>query len=106
MPFCGMDSVIKWRQNLKDSWRSALAGGMLCAGLGLAGFVLSHGLIYSSYDLLFFPSKRRPPPGDVVIIYMDDRSFKELRQTGIENWDRAEHARIVDRLTADHARVV
>jgi CHASE2 domain-containing sensor protein len=98
--------VIRWLQNLKDSWRNALAGGAICAGIGLAAFILSHGLTYSSYDLLFVPSKSRPPPEEVVILYMDDRSARELHQIGPENWDRGEHAKIVDRLTADGARVV
>ncbi len=98
--------MIKWRQDLTTCWRSALAGSAICAGIGLFAFYFAHGLIYLSYDLLFIPRERQRCPDGVVILYIDDRSFKELSQASAENWDRNLHAKIVDRMTADGARVV
>jgi CHASE2 domain-containing sensor protein len=96
---------MKWRTKLSSSWRSALAGAVLCIALGLGLLRWGHELVYLSYDLLFV--FRNPPPLDeIVIVYMDDRSFNELKQDNISYWDRNLHAALLDRLTLDHAKLV
>lgn len=87
-------------------WRSALAGAVLCALFGLALWWGS-GLPMLGYDLLFFlKTPGMSPPREVVIVYMTDDSFARLGQASVPNWDRQLHAQLVDRLTADRARVV
>jgi len=97
----------KWRDKLSTSHRSAAYGGALSLALGLVAFAFSHELLLLGYDLLFLRGfSPRHAPGDLVIIHLDDHSFKTLGQTSVPNWDRKLHARLLDRLTADQARVV
>src|SRR5688572_1174643 len=87
------------------SWHSALAGAALCALLGILLFLLGGWPVALGYDLLFF-FRKSPPPNDIATIYMDDDSFKDLRQTSLPNWDRNLHATLLDRLTADGCKLV
>ena len=59
----------------------------------------------SSYDLLFLP---RPALAvdEVVIVYLDEDSHKELGQKFNQPWDRHLHARLVEQLTAVGAKAV
>jgi CHASE2 domain-containing sensor protein len=86
-------------------WRSALAGAALCVAVGFGLVRWGHELVFLSYDLLFL-FRRSTPPDEVVIVYMDDRSFDELKQTSTPAWDRDLHAQLLDRLTAAEARLV
>ncbi|PYJ05870.1 MAG: hypothetical protein DME25_07655, partial [Verrucomicrobia bacterium] len=94
-----------WRNRLSASWRSALVGGALCTGLGLILLFWGNPLFYLSYDLLFL-FRSRPPLDEVVLIYMDDRSFQKLGQASVPNWDRDLHAQLLERFTEDQARLV
>jgi CHASE2 domain-containing sensor protein len=89
------------------SWRSALVGAALCMGFGLVLLWWNGRLTYFSYDLLFLPGFRRAAPIDNVrIVYMDDASFSKLGQKNTMDWDRNLHARLLDRLTSDGAKLV
>jgi CHASE2 domain-containing sensor protein len=87
-------------------WRSALCSAAVCA---LAGLVLQGPaggwLANWSYDLAVMLRPRAAPPEELVIVYMDEKSFRELRQEP-KSWDRALHAGLIERLTRDQARVV
>lgn len=99
----------KWRDKLRAvriSWREAAAGALLCSLLGIATLKISTELEILGYDLLFLPGFKRPVPQEVVIIDLDDYSFRELKQINVPNWDRNLHAQLIDRMTADQARVV
>jgi len=97
----------KWRDKLGVLWRNALAGAALCIALGLAFLILGNEVVVLSYDFLFLPgTHRRTPPEELIIVHIDDKSFREFRQTGVPTWDRNLHAQVVDRMTADKARVV
>lgn len=48
----------------------------------------------------------RPATEGIVLIYMDEESMQRLGQTPGGSWDRALHARLVERLTRDGARAV
>src|SRR4051812_17131076 len=93
-------------QSRKSFW-GGLVGALLGAGTGIALLYLKFGLglIHLSYDLPFAirPSTR---PDEVMMVYMDDDSHKELNQPRNEPWSRALHAQLLDRLTADAARGV
>ena len=98
---------MKSRSNPGASWRSALVGAVLGVLLGVALLGLGFGerLALLGYDLVFL--FRSPPQfQNLEIIYMDDQSFAELGQRSAANWDRNLHAQLVDRLTADGARLV
>jgi CHASE2 domain-containing sensor protein len=96
---------MNWRSKLNARWRSALAGAGICLVLGFIFLRWGHELVFLSYDFLFL--FRNPgPPKDVVIVYLDSSSFGDLKQTTAPEWDRNQHARLLDRLTAEQARVV
>ena len=98
---------MKQRSSLVASWPGALAGAVLCVLLGAAFLQLDLGgrLVSLGYDLVFL-FRSTPPLDDLEIIYMDDQSFAELGQRNAANWDRNLHAQLLDRLTADGARLV
>lgn len=62
-------------------------------------------LVHLSYDLLF---QFKPPitPAEVVMVYMDDESHRELNQPYHTAWDRAVHARLLNKLTDDGVKAV
>ena len=96
----------KWRDKLSASWRHTLSGAVLTALVGLLGLFVAKELRLLSYDLLFLPWKASPRIDDFHIIYMDDRSFKDLKQATMQSWDLNLHAELVDRMTRDGARLV
>jgi CHASE2 domain-containing sensor protein len=98
-------SIMNWRSKLKASWRSALAGAAICVVFGAILLMIRGWPVYLSYDLLFFWSKR-PMPEEVVIVYLDDHSFKDLGQTNTATWDRNLHANLLERLTQDGCKLV
>ena len=93
------------RKKFFAPWRTALGGAALCATLGILLLWLGGWPVWLSYDLLFLV-RETPPLDDVVIIYMDDPSFKRLHQSSTPNWDRNLHAELLNRLTADQSRLV
>src|SRR5882672_5827896 len=98
---------MKWRKKLNAPQRSAALGAVICLALGLLTYGISHEILLLGYDLLFLPGvHKRGIPQDLVIIHLDDHSFKKLGQTSVPSWDRNLHAQILDRLTADQTRVV
>src|SRR5688572_25564107 len=100
---------MKWRKYVVASWRSVLAGALLCAVLGvmLLALSLGQGLVHLSYDLLFrLPFRTGSPPEEVVIVQIDTRSLGEMGQTNAAFWSLDEHAKLLDRLGNDGARVV
>jgi CHASE2 domain-containing sensor protein len=96
---------MNWRSKLNACWRSALAGAGICVVLGFVFLRWGHELVFLSYDLLFL-FRTPTPPQDVVIVYLDSSSFSDLKQTSTTEWDRNQHAKLLDRLTAEQARVV
>jgi CHASE2 domain-containing sensor protein len=63
------------------------------------------GLDNLSYDLLFL-FKPWETPREMVIVYMDDESDRAFGQAVKVRWDRSIHARLLERLTADQAKLV
>ena len=86
---------------------SALLCGLVAAllGWGLLEFPLGSGLVTQSYDLLHvFSGESRVT--EAVLVYLDEKSHQDLEQPQNAPWDRALHARLVQRLTQAGARVV
>ena len=78
---------------------SVLLGWLLLLPLGTPNLP-----VRLSYDLLqlFLPESREPKP---VLIYMDEHAMEDYHQKP-GDWDRSLHARLLDRLSADQARLV
>src|SRR5437773_5879545 len=96
-----------WSPKRKLGWRSPAA----CAALtGVAGLLCLGDPWRSrferlSYDLPFLFA----PKGsfaDVIVVERDQKSYDELRQKYDEKWDRSLYARLLDKLTADGAKLV
>ena len=100
-----MPRILAQAKARTTNWRSALAGVALCVVVGLIFLRWGHELVFLSYDLLFL-FRNQTSPAEVVIVYMDDQSFNKLSQTSVLDWDRNRHAELLDRLTADGARLV
>jgi adenylate cyclase len=85
-----------------------IAAGMLLAvllGLACLRYSFAEPLTRLSYDLPFL--WRAPlDTHEVALIYIDEYSAKQLNQPLDDVWNRALHAPLLDRLTADKARLV
>ncbi len=82
--------------------------GLFVAALGwfLHEFAVGSGLVNLSYDLLHILRWREIPVREAVIVYLDEQSHLELGQPQNAPWDRALHARMIDRLSAAGARAI
>ena len=96
------------RKNItRQNWLGGGLGVLLAVTLGVGlldpNLNLGKKLIDLSYDL---PFAKRPvvKPKEVVMIYMDDDSHRELQQPYDGPWDRGIFAQLVERLTADQAK--
>jgi adenylate cyclase len=80
--------------------------GLAAAGLavGAARLHVLRGLELGSVDVRFAVRGRQAPPRDVVVVQVDERTLDDL---GVR-WPfrRSLHARLIDRLRADGARVI
>jgi adenylate cyclase len=90
----------------KPSWGGVI-GALIAAlvGVSLLVFKFGLGLVHLSYDL---PFAIRPTimPDEVVLVYMDEDSHKNLEQPQNAPWDRSLHTRLLERLTREQARAV
>jgi adenylate cyclase len=82
-------------------------GAMVAAALGLAclRYSFAEPLVRLSYDLPFLwraPLDTR----EIVWVYLDEYSAKQLNQPLDDIWNRALQARLLDRLSEDKARLV
>ncbi len=84
-----------------------IAGVLLAVLLGLAclRYSFAEPLVRLSYDLPFL--WRTPiDTHEIVWVYLDEYSARQLNQPLDDIWNRALQARLLDRLTEDHARLV
>jgi adenylate cyclase len=88
-------------------WWGALIGMVLSISAGLVLFEtpLGRKLLYRSYDL---PFQFRPTrvSDDAVMVYLDEASYRVLEQPFNAPWDRALHARLLERLVREGAASV
>src|SRR5438552_17037800 len=87
--------------------RSGLIGASLTVvcGLALWQFPIGEPLVRLSYDLPFIFSPK-VNCDQVLIIKMDEQSYHETNQKWGAPWDRARHARLLQKLKADQSGVV
>ena len=95
------------RARLVENWRSKAVTAGITAILGLACWTLpfTQELTHLSYDLPF-AIRGDIRPEQAVIVYMDDDSRSRLHQPVQGPWDRALHTRLLNELSAQHARAV
>lgn len=92
-------------------WCAGLFGSFVAIFLGLGLLHPSNPLLFgesfiaASYTYLF-KFKKPVQPQEVIMVYMDDESHRELNQPYHMGWDRAIHAKLLNKLTADGARAV
>ena len=113
-PFCPIyrGSVSSARKS-KGPWIAGTTGFFLVLSLGILlphlNFPLGKTLTRSSYDWCFDLSLHSRPniqTGEVVIVYVDEKSHKDLNQPFNKPWDRSIHARLLHRLKQEGAKVV
>lgn len=87
-----------------NAWLLALVVAVL--GWFLHEFAFGSGLVNLSYDLLHILRQKKIPANEAVIVYLDEKSYLDLRQPQNKPWDRALYAAMIDRLTAAGARAI
>lgn len=94
-----------WFKRLRlNAWVLALVVAAL--GWFLHEFAFGSGLVNLSYDLLHILRLNKIPASEVVIVYLDEKSYLDLKQPQNKPWDRALYAAMIDRLTAAGARAI
>jgi hypothetical protein len=94
------------KAQLKKLWpplAGATLAGLLAWFLATTNFGL--GLVHFSYDFPF-AFRETITPSEAVIIYLDEESGQRLEQPAGQPWNRALHAKLLQRLTADGAKSV
>src|SRR5438477_13146687 len=77
----------------------------VATGLALHEFRFGGGLRNASYDLLLV-ARGDQPALEAVMVYMDEVSHEQLHQSMNAAWDRALHAKLIDRLTVAGAKAI
>ena len=102
-----MIKLARLRGKISRSLVAAIFGALLAAGIGyyLHTFTAGRGLRDHSYGLqLIWRGEMRAE--EAVIVYLDEISHKILGQPLNAPWDRALHARLINRLTAAGAKAI
>lgn len=99
--------VFSRKSHVADKWRIVVTGVLLAGLAGAACLLLPlfQGPVNLSYDLAFL-FRPRAVIDDVVIVYMDEDSEARLGQGRWDRWDRAAHARLLERLKEAGAKAL
>jgi adenylate cyclase len=86
---------------------TVVAGSLLAIAAGFACFHYSFGeaLTRTSYDLPFV-WRANLDTHEIVLVYLDEESAKQLNQPIDDVWNRTLHVPLLERLTKDGARLV
>lgn len=84
-----------------------IVGAVLTVAVGfvLLFTQLGKGLVNASYNVLFAP-RPHVTADELVIVYLDDVSHENLKQSYVEPWDRDYYVRLLKRLKEDGAKAV
>ena len=84
---------------------SSASVAAIAAGLACLHFSFGEPLARLSYDLPFL-WRATLDTHEIVLVYLDDDSAKQLHQPLDDVWNRALHQQLLDRLTNDKARLI
>ncbi len=86
--------------------KASVIGAALVVAVGaiFMGTRLGEGLNQVSFDLLA-QTIRGSGTADVIMVEMDEPAYRALDQDYAQLWDRSLHARLLDKLAADGARI-
>ena len=111
LPTRGMRSTMITKAKFLNAKIAGAGSTLLLLALGFAllhlNSRLSLSLRFASYDWAYdfsFFKPRSAPASEIVMVYLDEASHLDFQQPFNQPWDRAIHARLLDRLTADGAR--
>jgi len=95
------------RVKFNRAWLAAAFGALLTAGAGafLHTFLIGRALINHSYDLQLVACGDRAAR-EAVMVHLDEVSSEHLQQPLNVPWDRALHARLIERLTDAGAKAI
>ena len=98
---------VKFKPTFGRKQLAALLGAALAVATGLClhSFRFGKGLANYSYDLLLV-SRGDTKVNEAVIVYLDEVSYQKLDQPLNAPWDRALHAKLIDRLSAAGAKAI
>ena len=98
---------MNFRKQLSRFGLPGIVGALFATGTGLLliSFTtdLAHKFVNASYDVPY-AARAVLEREQVSLVYMDDESYTDLKQSYSEVWDRSLHARLLDRLRQDGAR--
>src|SRR6266446_4220528 len=85
---------------------SVVGGALLAIGLGFAclHYSFAESLIRTSYDLPFV-WRTNLDTHEIVLVYLDEESAKQLHQPIDDIWNRTLHVPLLERLTKEGARL-
>ena len=86
---------------------TVVAGSLLAIAAGFAclNYAFAEALIRTSYDLPFI-WRANLDTHEIVLVYLDEESAKQLNQPIDDKWNRALHVALLERLTRDGARLI
>ena len=80
-----------WLKRVRwNAWLFAVSVALL--GWFLHEFAFGSGLVNLSYDLLHILRQNKIPANEAVIVYLDEKSYLDLKQPQNKPWDRALYA--------------
>ena len=99
---------MNWRAKLTEAVRTGAIGAALSVALGLVLLKapVGEGLIRRSYDVPFAFTPASTNVSQVCLILQDGLTYDYFKQNYDQRLDRALHARLLDKLRADQARMV
>jgi adenylate cyclase len=94
-------------RRLKNKWTGPVVGTLLSVLIGLLLLTTHFGekLIFLSYDLPFYV-RPKIHPTEVMLVLLDDTSFKALGAPQNVPLDRRFHAKLIRRMTKEKAKAV
>jgi adenylate cyclase len=93
-------------QTLPRTWLAGAVIAALAAVFGVLSLLrLGGGIARLSYDVPF-ATRANIRANEVAIVYLDELSHAELNQPFTAPWDRALHARLINKLVAEGAKAI
>ncbi len=92
---------------IRRQWLSGGIAALVTAGIGgvLVYFSIGGTVSRLSYDIPY-ALRSQLPADDAVMVYIDESSHDQLKQSMSSVWDRELHAKLVDRLVKEGARAI